>query len=539
MMSIHRFLFILLISFSGIAAAYSQPLPAPVPDTSKLEILPGSGRYTFEKLDSLNTIVTLVARARVKQGNTLIEADSAIVNLYTKVMEAFGNVHINDSDTMNTYSQYVKYLGKERTAVLRTNVHLNDSKGGQLSTSELLYDLSSHIGSYNKGGTIVNKQTTLTSKEATYYGESKDIIFKKDVILIDPEYRLASDSLLYNSTTEIARFVSPTTIITKDKRKIYTRDGFYNLRTGEAFFGQRATIIDSTSTVTADSMAFDDKNGLAQLRGRAVYNDSSISVLANVMNIDRKNSTFFATGKPLMIIRQNKDSIFITGDTLYSGKLTDRMKLKNVPVITDSNKTKTVFDLLGKDSAQNRFFEAFHHVRIYNDSIQAVCDSLFYASTDSAFRLYQRPVVWASNSQITADTIYLFTRHQKPEHLYAFENGFIVNQVNKSYYNQVRGRTINGWFKDGAIDYVRTKGNAESVYYATDDSSKFIGVNKATADAIDMYFKDKAANRVVFRKDLKGTTYPIRQVPPGELELRGFKWQESLRPKSRFELFSF
>lgn len=522
--------------------AISQPQPTagvpatPTADTGNLIILPGSGRYSFEKLDSVTTIATLARRARVRQGNTLIEADSAVVNLYTKEMEAFGNVHINDSDTMNTYSQYVKYLGKERTAVLKTAVRLNDSRGGTLSTDELNYDLNTHIGSYDKGGRILNKQTNLTSKAATYFGETKDIIFKKDVVLIDPQYRLATDSLLYNTTTEIARFVSPTTIITKD-RTIYTSDGYYNLRTGAAVFGKRATIKDSASTITSDNMAFDDKTNQAQFRGNVVYQDSSVSLLSGSLNLDRQNGNFLATEKPVMIIKQNKDSIFITGDTLYSGKLTDRQKIKRIPVVTDSIRSKRVFDLNGKDSSQNRFFEAFHHVRIYNDSLQAVCDSLFYASTDSVFRLYDNPVVWASNSQIMADTIYLYTLNKQPERIYAFENGFIINEVNKHYYNQVKGRTINGYFVKGAIDYVRTKGNAESVYYATDDSSKLIGVNKATADAIDMFFKEKQANRVVFRKDLKGTTYPIRQVPPGELELRGFKWQEARRPKNRFELF--
>ena len=534
-----RWLFLLLFT---VQAFYSQAQPpagipaTPPADTGNLIILPGSGRYSFEKIDSVTTIATLARRARVQQGNTLIEADSAIVNLYTKVMEAFGNVHINDSDTMNTYSDYVKYLGKERTAVLKKAVRLNDSRGGLLSTDELNYDLNTHVGTYDKGGKITNKQTTLTSKAATYYGESKDIVFKKDVVMIDPQYRLATDSLLYNTTTEVARFVSPTTIITKD-RTIYTSDGFYNLKTGAAVFGKRATIKDSASTITSDNMAFDDKTNQAQFRGNVVYQDSSISLLSGFLNLDRQNNNFIATEKPVMIIKQNQDSIFITGDTLYSGKLTDRQKVKRVPIVTDSIKSKRVFDLLGKDSSQNRFFEAFHHVRIYNDSLQAVCDSLFYASTDSVFRLYDNPVVWASNSQITADTIYLYTLNRKPERLYAFENGFIINEVNKRYYNQVKGRTINGYFVNGAIEYVRTKGNAESVYYATDDSSKFIGVNKANADAIDMFFKEKQANRVVFRKDLKGTTYPIRQVPPGELELRGFKWQEGRRPKNRFELF--
>jgi hypothetical protein len=212
------------------------------------------------------------------------------------------------------------------------------------------------------------------------------------------------------------------------------------------------------------------------------------------------------------------------------------MKIKKVPDVMDSGSTKH-FDLLGRDSARNRFFEAFHHVRIFSDSLQSVCDSMFYASTDSVFRLYTKPIVWGSNSQITGDTIYLYTKNKKADRMYSFENAFVINRLKDEFYNQVRGRTLNALFKDGEIDFVHTKGSAESVYYATDNENRLISVNKASSEVIDMYFVHKAANKVKFINDLKGTAYPVRQVSPDELRLRSFKWQEKLRPKTKFELF--
>jgi hypothetical protein len=86
--------------------------------------------------------------------------------------------------------------------------------------------------------------------------------------------------------------------------------------------------------------------------------------------------------------------------------------------------------------------------------------------------------------------------------------------------------------------YSRTKGNAESIYYAQDEENKFIGVNKATADIIDTYFENRKPQRVVFRSNLVGTSYPMRQVNHEELRLRGFKWLEDLRPKSKDDLFT-
>jgi hypothetical protein len=270
-----------------------------------------------------------------------------------------------------------------------------------------------------------------------------------------------------------------------------------------------------------------------------VYVDTAngVSILSGQLFANKKTSSFLATQLPLMILKQQDDSLFITADTLFSGKLT-AIAHRAIPFILDTTgKPYTVPDLEGKDSSMNRFFEAWHHVRIFSDSVQAIADSMFYAGTDSVFRLFQQPLVWSSESQISADTMYLFTKNKKAEKLQAYFNGFIINKVAPSAYNQIRGNTINAWFIDGNIDYVRAKGRAESIYYALDELEKFVGMNRSTSDAIDMFFENKKAKKVKFINDLKGVTYPITQIPTGENQLKGFDWQESKRPKSRESLF--
>ena len=64
-----------------------------------------------------------------------------------------------------------------------------------------------------------------------------------------------------------------------------------------------------------------------------------------------------------------------------------------------------------------------------------------------------------------------------------FEKGIIINEVNKQMYNQVAGRTLNGYFKDGQLDYMRVKGSpAESVFYPQDDDSAYTGMNRSSSD---------------------------------------------------------
>jgi hypothetical protein len=122
--------------------------------------------------------------------------------------------------------------------------------------------------------------------------------------------------------------------------------------------------------------------------------------------------------------------------------------------------------------------------------------------------------------------------------MYVFENALAINKVDSLYFNQLKGRTINGYFKDGDIDWMHSKGNAESVYYGQDDANKFVSVNKAKSDIIDMYFENKKPIKVVMRSSVEGTAYPMKQVNHEELRLNGFKWQDVLRPKTKYEFIA-
>ena len=114
----------------------------------------------------------------------------------------------------------------------------------------------------------------------------------------------------------------------------------------------------------------------------------------------------------------------------------------------------------------------------------------------------------------------------------------VVNQTAESLYNQMAGRTLNGYFIEGNIDYIRVKGSpAESIFYPQDEDSAYIGMNRSSGDVIDIYFVKKELNKVKFINDVNGTMYPMKQIPSGTNALKGFKWYDNRRPKNKLELF--
>jgi len=519
--------FILLCWCSSLVRAQ-----APASDTSRRVDILSAARLEFRKLDSVNNVQILVGNVHLKQGNTLFICDSCVINNGRNIFEAFGNVHINDKDTINIYSNYLRYLTDKRLAYLKGNVKLTDGHG-TLTTPELNYDMNTKIGTYTKGGKVVTKNSVLTSKEGVYYADLRDVYFRKNVELNDPAYYLKSDSLIYNTETQIARFISDTYIRDSSGRTIQTKEGYYDMRAGKSEFTQRTTIVDKSLRVTGDQIANDDSAGIAQVRGRGVLTDTAqgISILANEIFVNKKTEAILATQKPLMIIKQEKDSIYVTADTLFSARLTDLF------TATDSTGKKITDTAATKNDSTNRYFEAFRHVRIFSDSMQAISDSLFYSFKDSTFQLFQSPVVWSSGSQITGDTIYLYTKNKKADQVKVFENSFLVKEVEPGVYNQIQATRMDGYFEKGVIDSVRARGTAQSIYFIQNEDSSYSGVNQSQSDIMDVYFSNGDLYKVVLRSSVQGTYSPMTPQAPQQKRLEKFEWLEPKRPKTKYELF--
>ncbi|UAY53378.1 OstA-like protein [Ferruginibacter albus] len=626
-------LFLLLIICNRTAAQ----APAAQDDTTRIiQIIQGKS-LRQKTIDSGFVIETIAGNVILKERGTLFICDSAVINHHTNVLEAFGNVHINQNDSINTYAQHLRYVGNDRIAWLDNNVKLVQNKG-TLYTQSLKYDLKTNIGDYTNGGKVINGKTTLTSENGTYYADTKDVYFKNNVHLVDPTHEIITDSLLYNTETQITTFITQTYIKAQKGGNIYTSEGTYDLKTGSAFFGKRTIIKDSSRIYISDQSAYDQASGIFQLEGNAVVKDSvnGYTIIGGQIFSNQKTNTVLATRKPVLIfVGEKNDSTFIAADTLFSGlkkrdtivtaatdtntvikqppaklslgnkfsfkKKTDSLTTaikdsaqttvdsllpKNDSAqIADSMKTMvdslvlaaskaidsakkiaadttfrdttltikekqdslslTSIDTLKKPTVINagadtslRYFLAFHHVRIFNDSLQSVCDSLFYSAEDSVFRLFYDPLVFSHQSQISGDTIFLYTKNKKADMLRVFESAMMINQPDPHLYNQMAGTTMTGYFKNGGLDYLRVKGSpAESIYFPQNDDSSYIGMNRSKGDLIDVFFINREVNKVKFINDVDGTLYPLKQIPTDQKFLPGFKWWDERRPKNKLELF--
>jgi len=584
------FLLLFLASLPAMGQAASDT-------TQPVEILPGTQRQRFLRLEDGTELQILAGTVGLRQGRTLFYCDSLVLNSLTKVFEAFGNVRIID-DTTRISSDYLRYLTDRRYAYLQRNVRLTDGRS-TVVTNELEYDVATKLATYRNGGKVTVGQSVVTSREGVYYGDTRDMNFNGNVEVKDPSTYVKTESMIYNTNTRLMTLVTDTYIRDKDGRVIRTKEGVYDPNTRMATFSQRTSIDDKCLRVVGDRIANDDATGTVQIEGNAVLIDTcqGVNILANRIFANKRTESYLATRQPVMIIKQEKDSLFVAADTLYSARLTDlagtvagrrldsleradrradstaaadTLVLRGDSLVADrptpgpasaaagrtvpakpsakaatNRKAFTATrrpnspraDSTARRDSSNRYFEAYRNVRIYSDSMQAVGDSLFYSFRDSIFRLFKNPVVWNKKNQVTGDTIYLHTRNKKADRIRVFNNSFLTSQVQPGVYNQVKGSRLDGYFRQGTIDSVRFKGSAESVYFLQDNDIAFTGINQTSADILDIRFRQGDLHRVIYRSAVKGTVWPIRQKNPREMRLPGFGWFDARRPKSKYELF--
>ena len=199
----------------------------------------------------------------------------------------------------------------------------------------------------------------------------------------------------------------------------------------------------------------------------------------------------------------DKDSMYLFADTIFSYQ---------------------------RNGAQRKLVKAYYGTKILKADMQAVCDSLVYNYDDSNITLYHHPIMWSGQNQITSDTIILFLNNNKLDSFYLRNNAFIASREGAKEYNQVKGRNMKGFFEDNKIKFMRVFGNGQSIYYAREEDSTYIGVNVIDCSEMEFYFKNNKMDKNKFITSPEAVFYPLEEMKPEELRLKGFKWENTLRP---------
>jgi lipopolysaccharide export system protein LptA len=466
-------------------------------------------RYKAEKQEGRRIegvrIDYLIDNVIIKQDETTIYADSAIIQQKERTAEAFGNVRVTEGDSVDIRAKTLLYGGGSGTARLRQDVVYRDGET-TLFTDSLDYNKFDGIARYFGGGRMVDKENTLISQSGIFDKKNQIARFYGGVKLESKDGTVNSDTLFYNTATKVATFKGPTTTIRPDGSESYAETG----------------------------LVYDTGSKNTTLMSGEIENEDYI-ITGQSLNYDQLNDLFTATGN--VVMTSKKDDVIITGGRSVYNKKTGQTFVYDNPVMRKPVEGDTLFlaaDTLVSIEAEldaDKRLLAYNNVRIYKNDLQGIADSLVYFLADSSLFFYQDPVLWNDESQMSGDTISVRMRENEIEQLRLRSNGFMISKDTIGNFNQVKGRQITAFFEESELNRVNVEGNGESIYFVLEEEDNtLVGMNRITSGSMGMHFLAKQLNHINFYQDPEGKFMPPHEVEEPDKQLSGFAWRSDERP---------
>ena len=480
-----------------------------------LKLLPGSRKANYYEN---NDLLKLEGNVHFEyQGNTMY-CDSAYYFEKRRLVYAYGKVHII-RDKINMFCDSAFFNGKAERAKLWGNVRVRDLDY-RLTTDSLEYISTSGRAIYRNYGTIkkIGSNEMIVSKVGHFYPESKNYFFSDSVVYSNDGIRMTTDTLAYEYVNKQTVFNGETTIL-KDSMTMTCLYGWYNTDLNKGYLHGDASYKDNSQILYADTIRYDEKNDeiIAKKDVHLINEKSNYVLNSNYMYTSDSIGLTYITDCAIAKVIQNKDTIYIHSDTLF--------------VLNDTIK-------------KNKNIMAYYGVKIYNNDIQSICDSLWFSQTQNKIKLYHNPIVWSENSELKGDSIVISTKDSLIDKINIYRNASAIMELDSGQlYNQISGKNMIAYMKEGKLRKTDVNGSAVSIYYPEDEEKtdslttiKRMGLNRLESSTLSVYLDSGEVIGINYVNEPVGIFYPMDQILDKKKFIKNFEWNPALRPKDEFSL---
>lgn len=455
----------------------------------------------------------------MRKGDMFMYCDSAYFYEESNSFDAFGNVRMEQGDTLFVYADELNYDGASELAILYADfgkkVRLIN-KDVKLETDVFNYDMLNEVGYYTNGGVLTDKQNKLTSVAGEYHPNTKDAYFNYNVHLRSLQnadtLHIYTDSLDYNTATHIAKIVSKSEIVNSDG-VIYSTSGIYNTDTGVGDLYKRSLVVTKRgSTLTGDTLFYDRTKGFGEAFGGVIVTDSvrQVSLHGEYGFYDEIADSAFVTIRALAKEYSRGDTLYLHGDTINAYTEPDSTKVTN----------------------------AFHRVRFYRSDMQGICDSLSITDRDSIMYMYRHPVVWSDERQIFGNVIYLHLNDSTIDWARLPQFGFTAEHIAEDCYNQLSGTDLTAWFNDSTLRRLYVEGNVQLIMFPMENDSTYNKYVQTESSYMDSYYDHNTVDSIHFWPETTTKVVPLYLARKNSYFLPKFAWYEDLRPWSPEDVFN-
>jgi len=468
---------------------------------------------SYEPVQSLGKdVVKVVGHVAFSQNESIMTCDSAYFFQKDSQLKAFSRVHIQQGDTINLYGNYLFYDDNTQKAYIEGNVELIH-KETHLYTRNIDYDVAGKIAKYTEHGRITNGKNILVSRLGIYDVNAEVFHFKDSINITNPDYVMKADTMDYNTKTETVFFTGPSEV-NGDSIYIYCEKGWYDTKNDVSRLWEKALINNRQQILKGDSLFYDKKTGFGEAFRNVMISDTTNNIMVGgqYARYFKDPERFFVTNRSLFIQVSDTDSLFLHADTISAIKI----KKDTLPPY--------------------RLMRAWYGCRVFSRGMQSKCDSLSYSFRDSVIRMYTEPIIWSETNQLTSDSMSIITKNRKADKLLLFGSAFVASRIDSVRFNQIKGRTLTGYFNENKINRIFVEGNGESIYYLQ-DNDKLIGVTHNKSASIDISVDNGKIASIKEIDNPEGKLDPPLLTPADKMKLPGFSWYEVIRPNKYSDIF--
>ncbi|WP_304234300.1 OstA-like protein [Jiulongibacter sediminis] len=552
-----RYFIFFIFCLASLGSFAQRPLNEPVDKgpKSKIELIKADSLVGVNGFDPRRTFY---GRVQFFHRGVYLNCRKAIHNAGTNNLVAYGEILINQGDTLTITGDTLYYDGNTRLAKIQGRKVILQDDDMTIQSRRMEYDLNIDEAYYPVPGVIHQDSVVLSSDRGYYNTESKIFKYIGNVEILHPDFTLCTDTLDYNSETKRADFNSYTTIYSPDGN-LSANKGYYFTDTKISKFYGRSFLENEEYTLAADTLDFDLSIEEGFGRGNVEFFSKTDSLILNGTYGEKLSSKGYTKimGNTLMRSISEGDTLYMSADYIIAYNSIDSVlqspedslvlpdSILTIPTdsllkapVTSKNDTLPVSGVTSTDSLAKKrdgskmeFIIANGNVKIYRDDFQSLCDSLNYNLIDSTISFIGNPMIWSTDNQMEGDTIEAFMVNNKINKMFLKQNCFVIASDSVENYNQIKGRQIVAYFDSLTnIETVVVDGNGESIYFALDDYNKLIGLNRVECSKMRLNFIDRKVKRIAFMGNPESKLIPPNEIGAQQVKLDNFSWEIERKP---------
>lgn len=229
------------------------------------------------------------------------------------------------------------------------------------------------------------------------------------------------------------------------------------------------------------------------------------------------------------VIHDPRRNTSLYGDSLVYFSRTENIEANKNPYVVKLDSTgaenfRIRGDIIRGYEDRGRFI-SIGNVRIWRDDFSAYSDELDYNDSTEVADMIGHPKVFRDGQDLSGDRMKLQLKDEMLQSLFIYNNA-VASSRGKAYlpaagadsstqshgeslrvYDEITGKFMEIFFKDGKTDSIRVFGMATSYYNVTEDSI-IQGVNIASGDTVLMKFADRRLNRITVIGGTEGKFIP-------------------------------